>query len=181
MGTFPKGTPCPSSGPAPLFCRRDLEHPVDAEVAFLAPLETVRPHPFEPLSHVLHRLDRLGPDAAVSLGVVGFEVDDLQVPAGPDSFPDQNELIGIGEFFIGLFVLKTGEELDDAPIHADMRLPDLFLEDDPLEAGAPAQGDIDLAVGEGAAADIDDDLVERLPLALVDGDGPGELDRILGK
>jgi hypothetical protein len=60
-----------------------------------------------------------------------------------------------------------------------VRLADLFLEDDPFEVGAPAQGDIDLAVSEGAAADVDDDSVESLPLALVDGDGPGQAERIL--
>ncbi len=62
-----------------------------------------------------------------------------------------------------------------------MRAEDGRFQDQSLEARAAAEGDINLAVGECPPADVDDDVPERLALALVDGDRPGQLDRVLNE
>src|SRR5690606_13539745 len=49
------------------------------------------------------------------------------------------------------------------------------------ERAAPRQSDIGLAVGKGAAAEVDIDIVEPQALGLVNGERPGEPDRELAK
>ena len=49
-----------------------------------------------------------------------------------------------------------------------------------FERAAPAQGHVDLAGGEGVAR-VDHGLVEGEALALVDGDGPGQAQGVLGE
>lgn len=164
-----------------LVADRDLEHPVEPERAQLAALPAERPHPLELPAVVLHHLDGLGPDAPPRLRVVGLEIDDVELAARANRLEDHGALVGDRELFLGLLVLEAGQEADDPPVHADVALQDGRLEDDALERRAAAEGDVDLPVGERAAPDVDDDPVERLALALVDGDRPGQAQGILGE
>jgi hypothetical protein len=53
------------------------------------------------------------------------------------------------------------------------------LERDPLQASAPAQRHIHLAVRERAVTQVDDNIIKSLALALMDGYCPRKLKRIL--
>src|SRR5512142_413702 len=58
---------------------------------------------------------------------------------------------------------------------------DPVVHDEVAGGHRPAEHHVELAVREDAAGDVDDDAVERLALALVDGHRPGELHRILAE
>gem|GEM_PF-4353519 len=49
------------------------------------------------------------------------------------------------------------------------------------EGAATGEGDIDLAMAEGGAVEVDVDSVEGEALGFVDGDGPSEFEWILGE
>ena len=53
------------------------------------------------------------------------------------------------------------------------------MEPEAVEAGATAERDVGLAVGESAAAEVDPDAFKGLSLGFVDRDRPGELHGIL--
>lgn len=48
-----------------------------------------------------------------------------------------------------------------------------------FQGAATAEGHIELAVFESAGAEVNDYLIEGFALAFVDGDGPGEFERVL--
>ena len=141
----------------------------------------IGPQAFELFPFVLHHLNGLGADAAAGFGVIRFEIDDLQILPAFDHFLDHLDLVGIRKPFLRLFVLKTGQELDHLIVHENVMLSDGLAKDDALERGAAAQGHIDLTMGKGAPADVDDHLFKGLALTLVDGNGPGQLQGILGE
>ncbi len=58
---------------------------------------------------------------------------------------------------------------------------EFLLEDDALQAAAAAEGDIGLAVFEGAPAEVYDGAVKGFALSFVDGYGPGEFEGVLGE
>ena len=73
----------------------------------------------------------------------------------------------------------TGEFLD-RPVCDDRRGRERGPQHQTFKSTAPAQGDIGLPMGEGTAH-IDNGTVKCQSLALVDGDGPGKLHRILAE
>ena len=142
---------------------------------------TKGPQTFELFPFVLHHFNRFRADAATGLGVIRLEVDDLHLPAVSDHGLDQLHLVGIGKPFLGLLILKPSQELDHSKVHKNVVFLDGLRQDNALETGAAAQGHIDLAMGKGAPTDINNHLIKGLSLALMNGNGPGQLEGVLGE
>ena len=80
----------------------DLQHPVYPERTHLFPLVAVGADPFERPAPVLHHGDRFGPDTAPGLGIIGLEVDDIELASRLDDPVDDLPLLLRPELLLGL-------------------------------------------------------------------------------
>src|SRR3989344_7993764 len=67
------------------------------------------------------------------------------------------------------------------PIHKNMSFLKGLFQGDAFQRATTRECDVQLAVGKRPAAQINRHAIKRLPLALVDRDGPRELERVLCK
>lgn len=76
---------------------------------------------------------------------------------------------------------RMGGELDYVGVDDEVIFSYFPSEGEAGESAATGEGDIDLAVAEGGAVEVDVDSVEGEALGFVDGDGPSEFEWILGE
>lgn len=84
-------------------------------------------------------------------------------------------------FFLLAAVVEGAAEADDFGVDEYVVGADACVEAYAVERAASAQCHVDLAAGEGSSAEVYVDAVECQALALVDGEGPGGADGVLGE
>ena len=129
------------------------------------------------------RFDEAGQDAA-AVEVGEFEQGVEQVAQAVEAEEADEKFALVGQAIkgeaggVGGARGHLADVIGDGGVGDDAAGPEGLAQDEAFEGLATGEGDIDLAVGKGGVG-VHDGALEGEPLAFVDGDGPGELERDL--